>query len=186
MMGVKFIEYHDYLQFICARLKNDGFNLEEIRINEYKIDLFGISQEYDTGLAPYADGIDPLVGRGSYRLVFGIISTPAVTVDAIENYSKTLYDYAFKKVSESRQVHRIIFPVIASKKSSDEVITFVRSYHGIRIRFPIGDVTRPVLVDLDSDSINYNSKVTWKYYRGKKIAKEAIEKYLLLDNLKKM
>ena len=177
--------YEDYLKLVSTRLIEDRFNLEEIRINGYKIDLFGISQEYDMGSAPYADGIDPLVGRGSYRLVFGIISTPAVTVDAIENYSSTLYDYAFNKVSESRQVHRIIFPVIASKKSPDEVVSLVRSYHGIRIRFPIGDVTRPVLVDLDSDSIHYNSKVTWKYYRGKKIAKEAIEKYLVVGNMKK-
>jgi len=42
------------------------------------------------------------------------------------------------------------------------------------------------LIELESDLIYYNSKVTIKYSRTKKIAKEAIEKHLILDSMKKM
>jgi len=180
------MRYEEYLKLVYNRLLRDKFTLEKAQVADFSLDLFAISPVYGRPVIPYVDGINPLLGVGPYWLTFAIISLPSVTVPTIENYSKNIYDHTFNKVTKSRFFHRIVLPIVVSEGFSDELKSFVSSYNGIKMRYPTVDTIHPVLIDLASSTICYNSKVTVKYSRTKKIAKEAIEKYLFTENMTKL
>lgn len=179
------MKYEDYLKQVSLKFISDYFNLEaEVQFDKYRVDLFAMSKvhiEYrDQGNA-----IDPLLGAADYRLTFTIIFMPNVSSDLIKLYSKAAYKFIYDKVSDMDIFHRFVIPVIASNGFSDEVKSYVRSFSWINFRPPVTDSAHPVLVELDTDTIYHNSKVTLMYSRAKEIPIKAVEKYLILGNMKK-
>jgi hypothetical protein len=178
--------YIEYINNVFNKLLHDGFTIEKQKqIHSYSVDLFGISPVYDMPVMLYDTGLDRLLGHAPYWLTLAIISRPSISIVEIENFSKSVYEYAFSKINKSRFFHRIVLPTIASQEFSDEAKSFVLAFKGDKLRYPIVDAIRPVLINLESDDTYFNSKVTIKYSRTKKIAKEAIEKYLVVDSMKK-
>ena len=72
--------------------------------------------------------------------------------------------------------------MIASEKFAEDVKSHVVAYEGIRRRFPGGDLTRPVLVELDTKQSYSNSSENFSMYRLRIIANKAVDKYLLFSN----
>lgn len=178
--------FEDYVKQVCSRLLNDQFNLEtEVQINKYRVDLIGMSKVYGYP-KDQLTGLNPFLGQADYRLIVAISFIPNVTIDIIKERSKSIYNFYYHKASDSSIFHRFIISVFSSNRFSDQVKSYINSYNGINFRFPIADNIHPVLVELDTDTIYHNIKVTMRFSRSKKIPIEAVEKYLILGNMKKV
>jgi len=178
--------YEDYLKLVSTRLINDHFDLEgEVKIGKYRADLFAMSKVF-TYPKDQLTGLNPFLGWADYRLTFEIIFTPAIMIEFIKDYSMVAYKFIYDKVSDSSIFHRFALPVLATQKCPEEVKGYVCSYDGINFRPPVADKIHPVLVELDTETIYHNTKVTMVHSRSKKIPIEAVKKYLIVGNMKKV
>lgn len=185
-MEWKIIQLDNYFDEALTKFAHDGYSLEKkVQISTYFVNLFATSPVYDQNIKSAFHGFDRFMGVGPYWLTFVFTSLSQPTIQIIDDYSKAIYNYAFNKVTNSHFFHRIVIPVMLSNDISSELQSFVLSYDGNKLRYPTVDIIRPVLIDLKLETLYYNSKMRWRYSRTTKIAKEAIEKYIVVDSMKK-
>lgn len=197
------MEYAKFLDRVLTVFKKENFELEQqVSIYGYIVDLFSMSIVLeDLDLWPWVeprpyhkrswrDGNERqfslLGGNAPYRYIFAITSASSVSSIMMKDFSNNVYTYSCDRASKLKDLHRFVIPVIASKSCPSEAISFVRTYEGLRWDWPICHVIHPVIFDLESVTAYHDENVTFKGYRPKRHAKEAVEEYLLGKSLRKV
>lgn len=168
------------------KLMEDSFNVQrKAAIGRYVVDLFGMSPILDVPpnypAAAFGRAFDLALGNEPYVIICSIVMMDNPSKDSITDYSRLVYNYSIERTSSTEwkdHLSRIVISIVDASTLSDDAKLFVKGFETGHFKFPVWNIEQPVLAEIVSGDVYYNPRVTFKGYRLKKAAVNAVKKYV--------